>query len=112
MHPSIEEAITRNLTMPVLVVPNECRGFVDPATGAIDLRRVVIYATEANEVRAASQAADSLVALTRSQAPSFTVIGTHQNLADERACLIALAARATRVNRDSTCPVLVAPAPR
>jgi len=114
-HPSVEEAITRNIATPVLVVPNTCRGFVDAATGALDLSRVVIAATAATEVKVASDAASFLTGL------STSVV--HQSLETEpEACLIVVAShghdrigdvlfgsRAERVVRDSGCPVLVVP---
>ena len=44
LHDSVGEAIARNLCVPVLVVPNQSRGFVDPHSGAVDLRRVIVPA--------------------------------------------------------------------
>ena len=60
---SVSEIITRNLAVPALVVPNLGRGFVDPATGAIDLRRIVIPAGTAADALRGLNAARRLLAL-------------------------------------------------
>ena len=57
LHGSVGEAIARNLDMPVLVVPNQSRGFVDPQSGAVDLRRILIPAGNAEDGRKAVAAA-------------------------------------------------------
>ena len=43
---SVAEALARNLEVPTLFVPDAGRGFVDPATGAIDLGRLLVPASE------------------------------------------------------------------
>lgn len=60
---SISEAIARNLAVPVLVVPNRARGFVDPRDGAIDLRRIIVPADHAEAARRGAEAARWLAQL-------------------------------------------------
>jgi len=62
-HGSVSEAIARNVTVPALVVPNKTPGFVDPATGAIDLRRILIPAGTADDAERGIAAARQLLAL-------------------------------------------------
>ena len=57
LHDSVGESIARNLCVPVLVVPNHSRGFVDPQSGAVDLRRVIVPAGDAGDARKAVAAA-------------------------------------------------------
>lgn len=45
VHGSLAEALARNLEVPTLIVPNAGRGFVDAATGAIDLGRLLVPAS-------------------------------------------------------------------
>ena len=63
LHASVGEAIARNLTVPTLIVPNHSRGFVDAATGAIDLHRILIPAGDAAQARRGLAAARNLLAL-------------------------------------------------
>jgi nucleotide-binding universal stress UspA family protein len=63
LHASVGEAIARNATAPVLIVPNQCRGFVDVATGAIDLQRVLLPAGTVTQALRGLAAARSLLAL-------------------------------------------------
>ncbi|MEZ4367312.1 MAG: universal stress protein [Kofleriaceae bacterium] len=60
---SVGEAIARGCGVPTLVVPNEGRGFVDVATGAIDLRRIVVPAQDAASAHVAVAAARGLATL-------------------------------------------------
>jgi len=60
LHDSVGEAIARNLPVPVLVVPNQARGFVDPRSGAVELRRVIVPAGNAGDARRAVAAAQLL----------------------------------------------------
>lgn len=60
LHDSVGEAIARNLRVPVLVVPNQLRGFVDPLSGAVDLRSVIVPAGHAGDARKAVAAAQLL----------------------------------------------------
>lgn len=60
---SISEAIARNLAVPVLVVPNGARGFVDPRDGSVDLRRIVVPADHAAAARRGAEAARWLAQL-------------------------------------------------
>lgn len=59
---SVGEAIARGVTVPTLIVPNAGRGFADAGTGQLDLRRVLIpasdVATAAVGLRAAQALAD------------------------------------------------------
>lgn len=63
LHGSVGEAIARNLAVPALIVPNQTRGFVDAATGAIDLRRIVIPAGDVAQAQRGLAAARNLLAL-------------------------------------------------
>lgn len=60
---SVGEAIARNLAVPALVVPNPAASFVDRATGAIDLRHILIPAGNRAFALRGLDAARSLVAL-------------------------------------------------
>jgi nucleotide-binding universal stress UspA family protein len=60
---SVAETIARNALVPALVVPNRTPGFVDAATGALELRRIVVPAGDATEGARGLAAARSLVAL-------------------------------------------------
>lgn len=60
---SIGEAIARNLRVPVLVVPNHARGFVDPRDGAVALRRILVPADHAEAARRGAEAARWLAQL-------------------------------------------------
>jgi nucleotide-binding universal stress UspA family protein len=60
---SIAEAVARNARVPTLIVPNHGRGFVDAATGAIDLRRVLIPAGGGRDASEGLAAARALVEL-------------------------------------------------
>jgi nucleotide-binding universal stress UspA family protein len=62
LHASVAEAIVRNLQVPVLVVPNRGRGFVDGA-GGIAIQRIMIPAGNGDEARAGIAAAKTLMAL-------------------------------------------------
>lgn len=123
-HPSVGEAIARNITAPVLVVPNRSRGFVDADTGAIDLSRIVISAATADEARHLATIIAPLTALA-SSAVHVEVVPPRQDLASARdACLLVLpthghdrvsevlfGSHAEHVLRDSGCPVLLVPMP-
>lgn len=63
MHDSVSEALARNLDMPVLVVPNQGRGFVDQRFGTIDLRRLLIPAADVTTAAVGLAAARALCAL-------------------------------------------------
>lgn len=60
---SVGEAIARNLRVPVLVVPNHARGFVDPRDGAVALRRIIVPADHAAAARRGAEAARWLAQL-------------------------------------------------
>jgi len=90
---SIGEAIARNVEMPVLVVPNQGRGFVTDA-GAIELRRIVIPASGVDAALRGTEAARALLALTRT--PEATIELLHVGPIDHE--LDALGA--TRVEGD------------
>lgn len=57
---SVGEAIARNLAVPVLVVPNQSRGFVDPRTGELDLRKILVPAGSVDDARRGVEAARRL----------------------------------------------------
>lgn len=63
LHGSVGQALARNLTVPALIVPNQCRGFVDEATGTIDLHHVLIPAGTITHAQRGLAAARSLLAL-------------------------------------------------
>ncbi|MBK9037243.1 MAG: universal stress protein [Myxococcales bacterium] len=63
VHGSVGMALARNLDVPTLVVPNRGRRFVDEATGAIDLRRVLIPAGDALQLAQGLAAAAALAEL-------------------------------------------------
>jgi nucleotide-binding universal stress UspA family protein len=63
VHGSVSETIARNVAVPALFVPNHVRGFVDAATGVIDLNRVVIPARTVADARCGIDAARRLAAL-------------------------------------------------
>jgi nucleotide-binding universal stress UspA family protein len=63
LHGSVAETIARSLDVPALVVQNRSRGFVDPASGAIELRRIVIPAGDAIDGARGLAAARLLAAL-------------------------------------------------
>jgi nucleotide-binding universal stress UspA family protein len=68
MRGSVAETIARNLEVPVLVVPNHARGFVDPRNGTVDLRRIVIPAGNADDARRGADAARSFARIAGSAA--------------------------------------------
>jgi len=80
VHGSVSESITRNLEVPALVVPNRGRGFVDPATGAIDLRRIVIPAGTVADAQRGLDAARRLLALGGNPAATLEIV--HIGVAD------------------------------
>ena len=57
LHASVSEAIARNVRVPTLFVQNQGRGFVDAATGALELRRVLVPAGTRDEAIAGLTAA-------------------------------------------------------
>lgn len=129
---SIAEAIARNLAVPTLVVPNHVRGFVDPASGGLDLRRILVPTGTDDEAERGLQAARALVAL----AGARTII-EHLHVSRGRivdaiikearaghACAIVMAthghdglvdaltgSHTEQVVRDAGCPVLAVPMP-
>ena len=74
-HASIGATIARNLDCPVLIVPNRARGFVDAATGAVDLSRIVIPAGNPDEAQRGIHAARSLAAIAHT--PGMTLELVH-----------------------------------
>jgi len=63
LHASVGEAIARNVGVPTLVVQNHSKGFVDPATGALRIRRVLVPAGTRAEAIAGLTAARALLEL-------------------------------------------------
>lgn len=74
VHGSVGQAIARNLDVPVLVVPNAIRGFVDARTGTIDLSRIVIPAGNRDEAERGLAAARALVALSRARDAELEIV--------------------------------------
>ena len=64
LHASVGEAIARNVGVPTLIVQNKGRGFVDAATGAFRLGRILVPAGTRAEAIAGLTAARALIALT------------------------------------------------
>lgn len=117
VHGSVGQAVARNLDVPVLVVPDGARGFVEPSTGAIDMSRIMIPAGTREEARRGLDAARGLVALAGAhdtaleivhvgdgaplEIPGVTITRLHGNLehailelaAAHRACVIVMATR-------------------
>lgn len=60
---SVAEALARNVGVPTLVLPIGGRGFVDEATGKLDLRRVLVPAGDAVATREGLRAAAFLAEL-------------------------------------------------
>jgi nucleotide-binding universal stress UspA family protein len=71
---SVAEAVARNIRVPTLIVPNGGRSFVDAATGAIDLRRVLVPAGSAHDVGTALASARALAALASSRGVEYEVL--------------------------------------
>ena len=125
LHESVSEGLARNLDVPTLVVPNRGRGFVDEATGRIDLERIVVPAADAAAADVGVAAARKLAALAGISSPSIDVrIGHDVEAAakDDRACVIVMPAEDHRglldallgshtehVIHEAGCPVLVVP---
>jgi nucleotide-binding universal stress UspA family protein len=129
VRPSISEAIARNVDVPVLFVPNGCRGFVDADTGAIALRRIIIPAHADDDAAAGTAAARAVIASLSIGSPELQLL----RVDDERAivaaagaapdgCLVVMATRGhdgvgdvlrgshtERVIRDARCAVLSSP---
>lgn len=128
---SVAEAVARNVAAPVLIVPNRVRGFVDPASGAIDLKRVLVAAGDGDDARRGLAAAKALVALAGAHAEIEVVHVSHGGIPEgiiddaraSQACLIVMVtrghdgigdvmrgSRTEHVVRDAPCPVLSVPA--
>lgn len=127
---SVGEALARNLDVPVLVVPNTARGFVDAATGAIDLRRIVIPAGTRDDAQHGGDAARALLELAGARDAELEVVHVddHKDRLEDailaharahRACVlvmtthghdglgdVVLGSHTERVIREAPCPVL------
>lgn len=128
---SVAEAVARNVAVPTLIIPNTGRGFVEPARGALDLRRVLVPAGSDAEAAAGMAAARAFVELAGT--PDAELIPLHvedgsiadhivAEARDREACLIVMATHGhdgvgdvlrgsltERVIRDAGCPVLSVP---
>jgi nucleotide-binding universal stress UspA family protein len=71
---SIAEALARNVEVPTLLVPNAGQGFVDPATGAIDLRTILVPASDATIAARGIAEAQALAALAGTTAFEIVVL--------------------------------------
>lgn len=128
---SIGWALARNLAVPTLIVPNHGRGFVDGATGALQVGRVLI-ALDASRAAAAAAAAvraalDALLGpgprVLRELVGGDLDAALHREVATWAPDLIALphplagghaaliASRAERAMHDLATPILVVPVP-
>lgn len=132
VHPSISEAIARNVDAPVLFVPNGCRGFVDDESGAISLRRILIPAHTDEDAVAGTAAARAAIARLSLGAPALQLLRVDDEHAivaaaatDPDGSVIVMATRGhdgfgdvlrgshtERVIRSAPCPVLSAPIAR
>ncbi len=79
---SVGEAIARGVTVPTLIVPNDGRGFADPTTGEIDLRRVLIPASDAATATVGLRAAQALADL--AGGGELQIVLLHVGAADAR----------------------------
>jgi nucleotide-binding universal stress UspA family protein len=129
---SVAEAVARNVAAPTLIVPNRARGFVDPATGAIDLTRVLVPSGEGADAARGLAAARAFAEL--AGRPDAEIVPLHistPHIADaivaeaqaRDACLIVMAthghdglldalrgSRTEHVVREAGCPLLSVPA--
>jgi nucleotide-binding universal stress UspA family protein len=129
---SVAEAVARNVATPTLIVPNHGRGFVDLATGVIDLGRVLVPAGDGVDAERGLAAARDFAALAGRPDADIVVlhVATAHHIADaiaheaqeRQACLIVMAthghdslydmvrgSRTEHVVRDAGCPVLSVP---
>jgi nucleotide-binding universal stress UspA family protein len=93
LHPSVGEALARNLAVPALIVPNRSRGFVDAQTGAIDLHHVLIPAGDVAQARRGLAAARELLALARVTGAELELL----HVGDDVPAMADLGVRVTRV---------------
>jgi nucleotide-binding universal stress UspA family protein len=61
---SVAESVARNVAVPTLVIPLEGRSLVDPSTGALNLRRILVPQGDLASTRAGLSAADWLLRAT------------------------------------------------
>lgn len=127
---SVAEAVARNVAAPTLIVPNHVRGFVDPATGAIDLAHVIVPAGDDAEAQRGLAAARALITLAGVHAEIEVLHVPHGRVAEaiieeaqaRRACLIVMVtrghdgladvlrgSRTEHVVHAASCPVLSVP---
>lgn len=80
LHTSVSEALARNVNVPTLVVPNQCRGFVDEQTGRMALRRLLIPAGDATTAAIGLGAARALCGLAGAADAELVVlhVGEHE----------------------------------
>lgn len=88
-HGSVGEAVARNVGAHTLIVPNRVRGFVDPATGRLDLRHVLVPAGTPRDAELGTRAARALAAIARCGEPRIEVV--HLDAPDPEAILAAAA---------------------
>lgn len=128
---NVSEELPRNLDVPVLIVPNHGRGFVDEARGTIALERVLIPAGDDEDARRGREAARALVAMAGAGPVDEVVLHVAHTLItrtiitaanDRDAGVIVMTTRGhdgvldvlfgshtDHVIRDAPCPVLVVP---
>lgn len=96
LHASVGEAIARNLAAPALIVPNQSRGFVDAATGTIDLHRILIPAGNVDQARRGLAAARTLLSLAGVANAELEIVHS----GDDDPALAQLGVPVTRVSSD------------
>jgi nucleotide-binding universal stress UspA family protein len=94
LHASVGETIARNLTVPALIVPNRSRGFVDDATGTIDLHRILIPAGNVTQAQRGVAAARNLLALAGVEGAKLEIV----HVGDDDPALGQLGVPITRVS--------------
>lgn len=80
LHGSVSESLARNLEVPTLVVPNRGKGFVDEASGALDLHRVLVPAGDAGTAARGLAAARALLTMAGVERAELLVlvVGSHE----------------------------------
>lgn len=73
---SIAAELARNVEVPVLVVPNDADGFIDPETGNIALRELIVPAGTRDEAARGVRAARSLTAFMNLNGVSIEIVHT------------------------------------
>lgn len=123
LHGNVSEELARNLTVPMLVVPNHGRGFVDERDGSLDLRRIVVPAGDEATARHGTEAARAFAAAAGVTGFELIVVPLEGITAAAQAadaCMIVMTTRGhdglhdalfgshtDHAIRDARCPVLI-----